>query len=165
MMIILLYILQSSRTSLLYCTTGILLRRLQGESSLPNVSHVIVDEVHERTEERYTIILLFELSVYILHLLFFWNVTKVLNKSQKWYMNFILVLLLLTIPLFINLQWFSDDGVKRLVVGQTRCASCIDECDTKCSALFRIFLWCSCHSHTRYKTAAACELYLTVNLW
>ena len=70
-MIILLYILQSSRTSLLYCTTGILLRRLQGESSLPNVSHVIVDEVHERTEERYTIILLFELSVYILHLLFF----------------------------------------------------------------------------------------------
>lgn len=70
MMIILLYILQSSRTSLLYCTTGILLRRLQGESSLPNVSHVIVDEVHERTEERYTIILLFELSVYILHLLF-----------------------------------------------------------------------------------------------
>lgn len=70
MMIILLYILQSSRTSLLYCTTGILLRRLQGESSLPNVSHVIVDEVHERTEERYTIILLFELSVYILHSLF-----------------------------------------------------------------------------------------------
>lgn len=70
MMIILLYILQSSRTSLLYCTTGILLRRLQGESSLPNVSHVIVDEVHERTEERYTIILLSELSVYILHLLF-----------------------------------------------------------------------------------------------
>lgn len=69
-MIILLYILQSSRTSLLYCTTGILLRRLQGESSLPNVSHVIVDEVHERTEERYTIILLSELSVYILHLLF-----------------------------------------------------------------------------------------------
>ena len=70
-MIILLYILQSSRTSLLYCTTGILLCRLQGESSLPNVSHVIVDEVHERTEERYTTILLFELSVYILHLLFF----------------------------------------------------------------------------------------------
>lgn len=69
-MIILLYILQSSRTSLLYCTTGILLRRLQGESNLPNVSHVIVDEVHERTEERYTIILLFELSVYILYLLF-----------------------------------------------------------------------------------------------
>ena len=67
MMITLLY-LQSPRTSLLYCTTGILLRRLQGESSLPYVSHVIVDEVHERTEERYTIILLFELSVYILHL-------------------------------------------------------------------------------------------------
>ncbi|XP_068731445.1 putative ATP-dependent RNA helicase DHX57 [Montipora capricornis] len=42
---------QSSRTSLLYCTTGILMRRLEGESSLPGVSHVIVDEVHERTEE------------------------------------------------------------------------------------------------------------------
>lgn len=43
---------QSAETRLLYCTTGILLRRLEGESSLPGVSHIIVDEVHERTEER-----------------------------------------------------------------------------------------------------------------
>ncbi|KAL9952425.1 hypothetical protein ACROYT_G039680 [Oculina patagonica] len=42
---------QSAETRLLYCTTGILLRRLEGESSLPGVSHIIVDEVHERTEE------------------------------------------------------------------------------------------------------------------
>lgn len=46
---------QTSMTRLLYCTTGILLRRLEGESNLPGVSHVIVDEVHERTEERWTI--------------------------------------------------------------------------------------------------------------
>lgn len=43
---------QSSATRLLYCTTGVLLRRLEGEALLPGVSHVIVDEVHERTEER-----------------------------------------------------------------------------------------------------------------
>lgn len=42
---------KSSETRLLYCTTGILLRRLEGESTLPGVSHIIVDEVHERTEE------------------------------------------------------------------------------------------------------------------
>lgn len=43
---------QSSATRLLYCTTGVLLRRLEGDLTLQGVTHVIVDEVHERTEER-----------------------------------------------------------------------------------------------------------------
>ncbi|CAM6094943.1 unnamed protein product [Calypogeia fissa] len=34
--------------SILYCTTGILLRRLQKADGMAGVSHVIVDEVHER---------------------------------------------------------------------------------------------------------------------
>ncbi|MBN3305976.1 DHX57 helicase, partial [Amia calva] len=42
---------KSSATRLLYCTTGVLLRRLEGEADLGGVTHVIVDEVHERTEE------------------------------------------------------------------------------------------------------------------
>ncbi|XP_029450233.1 putative ATP-dependent RNA helicase DHX57 isoform X3 [Rhinatrema bivittatum] len=42
---------QSSATRLLYCTTGILLKRLEGDTFLQGVTHVIVDEVHERTEE------------------------------------------------------------------------------------------------------------------
>uniref|UniRef100_A0A665WCX5 Putative ATP-dependent RNA helicase DHX57 n=1 Tax=Echeneis naucrates TaxID=173247 RepID=A0A665WCX5_ECHNA len=42
---------RSSATRLLYCTTGVLLRRLEGEADLKGVTHVIVDEVHERTEE------------------------------------------------------------------------------------------------------------------
>ncbi|XP_050298612.1 putative ATP-dependent RNA helicase DHX57 [Anthonomus grandis grandis] len=41
----------SASTRLTFCTTGILLRRLEGEPSLPNVTHIIVDEVHERSEE------------------------------------------------------------------------------------------------------------------
>ncbi|XP_056423434.1 putative ATP-dependent RNA helicase DHX57 isoform X2 [Hyla sarda] len=42
---------KSSSTRLLYCTTGVLLRRLEGDGTLHGVTHVIVDEVHERTEE------------------------------------------------------------------------------------------------------------------
>ncbi|KAM9328553.1 putative ATP-dependent RNA helicase DHX57 [Pholidichthys leucotaenia] len=42
---------RSSATRLLYCTTGVLLRRLEGEADLRGVTHVIVDEVHERTKE------------------------------------------------------------------------------------------------------------------
>ncbi|XP_061523869.1 putative ATP-dependent RNA helicase DHX57 [Phycodurus eques] len=42
---------RSSATRLLYCTTGVLLRRLQGDVDLQCVTHVVVDEVHERTEE------------------------------------------------------------------------------------------------------------------
>uniref|UniRef100_A0A8D0AIG6 Putative ATP-dependent RNA helicase DHX57 n=1 Tax=Sander lucioperca TaxID=283035 RepID=A0A8D0AIG6_SANLU len=42
---------RTSATRLLYCTTGVLLRRLEGEADLKGITHVIVDEVHERTEE------------------------------------------------------------------------------------------------------------------
>ena len=35
-------------TRLLFCTTGILLRRLLVDRNLKGVTHVIVDEIHER---------------------------------------------------------------------------------------------------------------------
>ena len=38
----------SRQTRLLLCTTGVLLRRLQCDPDLASVSHVFVDEVHER---------------------------------------------------------------------------------------------------------------------
>ncbi|XP_057861727.2 DExH-box ATP-dependent RNA helicase DExH7, chloroplastic isoform X2 [Cryptomeria japonica] len=37
------------RTKLLFCTTGILLRKLVGDRNLEDVSHIIIDEVHERS--------------------------------------------------------------------------------------------------------------------
>lgn len=40
---------QNKRTKLLFCTTGVVLRRLSSGDSLQNVTHVIVDEVHERS--------------------------------------------------------------------------------------------------------------------
>ncbi|KAK3822844.1 MAG: P-loop containing nucleoside triphosphate hydrolase protein [Benniella sp.] len=39
----------SKNTKLLFCTTGILLRRLHSDPDLQNVTHVMVDEVHERS--------------------------------------------------------------------------------------------------------------------
>ena len=39
---------QSEQTKLLFCTTGVLLRQIQDEPTLPQFSHVIIDEVHER---------------------------------------------------------------------------------------------------------------------
>lgn len=35
--------------SILFCTTGMLLQRIQGNPTLDGVSHVIIDEAHERT--------------------------------------------------------------------------------------------------------------------
>ncbi|EPS73447.1 hypothetical protein M569_01306, partial [Genlisea aurea] len=40
---------RNERTKLLFCTTGILLRMISGNKELADVSHVIVDEVHERS--------------------------------------------------------------------------------------------------------------------
>lgn len=41
----------SAENVLLFCTTGILLRRLESDKYLDGVTHVVVDEVHERTIE------------------------------------------------------------------------------------------------------------------
>jgi len=41
----------SHQTQLLFCTTGILLRRLEHDADLEGASHVVVDEVHERGVE------------------------------------------------------------------------------------------------------------------
>lgn len=40
---------QSQETQILFCTTGILLRRLQSDPMLQGVTHIIIDEVHERS--------------------------------------------------------------------------------------------------------------------
>lgn len=54
----------SSSTRLTFCTTGILLRRLQSDPLLESVTHIIVDEVHERSEESdFLLLILKELLV------------------------------------------------------------------------------------------------------
>ncbi|WCJ18473.1 RNA helicase family protein [Euphorbia peplus] len=40
---------RNEKTKLLFCTTGILLRKLAGDRNLTGITHVIVDEVHERS--------------------------------------------------------------------------------------------------------------------
>ncbi|KAF8899103.1 P-loop containing nucleoside triphosphate hydrolase protein [Infundibulicybe gibba] len=40
---------QTEKTKLLFCTTGVVLRRLGGGDKLQSVSHIVVDEVHERS--------------------------------------------------------------------------------------------------------------------
>ena len=41
---------QTNKTKLLFCTTGVLLRRLSTGDDLSSLTHVIVDEVGERIE-------------------------------------------------------------------------------------------------------------------
>lgn len=39
---------RSAKTRLLFCTTGVILRRLQDDPQLTGITHICVDEVHER---------------------------------------------------------------------------------------------------------------------
>jgi HrpA-like RNA helicase len=41
----------SNRTRLTFCTTGVLLQRLQWDPTLADITHVFVDEAHERTAD------------------------------------------------------------------------------------------------------------------
>ncbi|XP_019705493.1 DExH-box ATP-dependent RNA helicase DExH1 isoform X2 [Elaeis guineensis] len=53
---------RSAQTRLLFCTTGVLLRRLVQEPDLGGVSHLLVDEIHERgMNEDFLIIILRDL--------------------------------------------------------------------------------------------------------
>ena len=52
---------QTAATRLMFCTTGILLRRLQQDDTMQGVSHVILDEVHERDVQVPSTILLVSL--------------------------------------------------------------------------------------------------------
>lgn len=49
---------RSASTRLMFCTTGVLLRRLQGDPELDAMTHVLVDEVHERSVETDFLLLL-----------------------------------------------------------------------------------------------------------
>lgn len=40
--------MKGKNTHLLFCTSGILLRRLLGDRNLDGITHVFVDEIHER---------------------------------------------------------------------------------------------------------------------
>jgi ATP-dependent RNA helicase DHX57 len=40
--------MNDASTRLVFCTTGILLRQLQNETALSNITHIVIDEVHER---------------------------------------------------------------------------------------------------------------------
>lgn len=52
----------SSNTRLLFCTSGVLLRRVIGEFDLQGVTHVVLDEIHERqTTEDFLLIILRDL--------------------------------------------------------------------------------------------------------
>jgi HrpA-like RNA helicase len=39
---------RTAKTKILFCTTGVILRRLIEDKELTGISHVVVDEVHER---------------------------------------------------------------------------------------------------------------------
>ncbi|XP_076283148.1 ATP-dependent RNA helicase DHX30 [Lasioglossum baleicum] len=43
------HMLPPTNGSILFCTTGIILRRLQSNPTLEGISHIIIDEAHERT--------------------------------------------------------------------------------------------------------------------
>lgn len=53
--------MRGKNTHLLFCTSGILLRRLLSDRNLNGVTHVFVDEIHERgmNEGTYSIYLIY----------------------------------------------------------------------------------------------------------
>jgi HrpA-like RNA helicase len=55
---------QSANTRILFCTTGVVLRRLMNPGALDNVTHLIVDECHERNLETDFLLILLKQIAY-----------------------------------------------------------------------------------------------------
>ena len=47
----------SAATQMLFCTTGILLRRLEEDAECEGVTHIFIDEAHERSIESYFLLM------------------------------------------------------------------------------------------------------------
>ena len=69
-------------TRLLFCTTGILLRRLLVDRHLKGVTHVIVDEIHERGMNEGNI----GIDLWVVHHYFKWDIDHCLLLFQIFFL-------------------------------------------------------------------------------
>ena len=109
-------------TRLLFCTTGVLLRRLLVDRDLSGVSHVIVDEIHERG----------------------------MNEGKVGVFTCSLCLLMDRPSLtgcWICTR-FSPNCVERSPTPKTWFKVDFDECNPKCWAFLLIFWWSSYTTHS-----------------
>ena len=56
-------VLPRDRGSITFCTTGMLLQFMQGDPALKEFSHIILDEIHERSTESDFILALLKLII------------------------------------------------------------------------------------------------------
>jgi HrpA-like RNA helicase len=88
-------VFDSERTKILIVTTGIFLQRLIHEKELPNVSHVILDEVHERDIDIDFVMIL---------------IKHILKKHS----NLKLILMSATISTYLFANYFSKENIEKI---------------------------------------------------
>lgn len=114
---------RSKNTKLLFCTTGVIMRRLLDDSDLKAVTHIIVDEVHERQVQ--TDVLLIALR----------QLLTTTRKDLK---------VILVRSLIYTCARSSEDLLIVLLV-----AVVADVCDSGCNLVFQFFLQCTGDQSTR----------------
>lgn len=79
----------SNTTLVTFCTLGILLRMLVGDPNLSNISHVVVDEVHERSVESDFLLLLLKRLILVRRdlKLILMSATADTKKYQAYFQN------------------------------------------------------------------------------
>jgi ATP-dependent RNA helicase DHX57 len=89
------------RSRLVFCTTGVLLRQLQNKNALDCITHIVIDEVHER-----------QLDSDIL--------LGLLKKSMPSYPNLRVILMSATLDKDLFLKYFGEDGIPHVhIPGRT----------------------------------------------
>lgn len=102
-------------TRLLFCTTGILLRRLLVDRNLKGVTHVIVDEIHERGMNE---------GSFEIHSCYLSVCNLIFNMAC----------------LFVRFPSYCPE---RSPSSSTGVEVNFDECNLKCRAFFFLLWWCS----------------------
>lgn len=119
--------MKGKNTHLLFCTSGILLRRLLSDHNLNGITHVFVDEIHERGMNEGT----------------FPNDSILLMTLLEKHPSNILIVLFWEI--FYRLP---IDCVEGSASTSTRYAAYSDECHSECWTIFQLFWWSTNDSHS-----------------
>lgn len=140
--------MKGKNTHLLFCTSGILLRRLLSDRNLNGITHVFVDEIHERgmNEGLFYRFLDFSLNIFFFFGISNWFLLGRTKDTASFTYDVYFEVLLIYVFIWLCFR-FSVDCLEGSPSTPPGFKINLDECHFKCWTLFHLFWRSTNYSH------------------